>query len=35
LIEIPAEVRKTMTFYPVTDMDEVVELAFNRSKKKK
>jgi len=35
LIEIPAEVRKTMTFYPVKDMDEVVELAFNRSKKKK
>ena len=35
LIEIPAEVRKTMTFYPVKDMDEVVALAFNRSKKKK
>ncbi len=35
LIEIPAEIRKTMTFYPVKDMDEVVALAFNRSKKKK
>lgn len=35
LIEIPAEIRKTMTFYPVKDMDEVVTLAFNRSKKKK
>ncbi len=34
LIEIPAEIRKTMTFYPVKDMDEVVALAFNRSKKK-
>ncbi len=35
LIEIPAEIRKTMTFYPVKDMDEVVELAFNHSRKKK
>jgi ATP-dependent Lon protease len=35
LIEIPAEIRKTMTFYPVKDMDEVVALAFNSTNKKK
>ena len=35
LIEIPAEIRKTMTFYPVKDMDEVVALAFSHSKKNK
>ena len=34
LVEIPPEVRKTMTFYPVKDMDEVVAIAFNGSKKK-
>ncbi|MCK5069520.1 MAG: endopeptidase La [Desulfocapsa sp.] len=35
LIEIPAEIRKTMTFYPVKDMDEVVKIAFNDVIKKK
>ena len=35
LIEIPQEIRKKMTFYPVKDMDEVVELAFRQNKKKK
>ena len=34
LVEIPPEVRKTMTFYPVKDMDEVVAIAFTGSKKK-
>lgn len=29
LVEIPPEIRKSMTFYPVKDMDEVVQLAFN------
>ncbi len=29
LVDIPPEIRKTMTFYPVKDMDEVVRLAFN------
>jgi ATP-dependent Lon protease len=32
LSEIPPEIRKKMTFYPVKDMDEVVQLAFNGSK---
>ncbi|HID02681.1 MAG TPA: endopeptidase La [Desulfobacterales bacterium] len=35
LVEIPPEIRKIMTFYPVKDMDEVVEIAFNGGKKKK
>jgi len=35
LVEIPPEIRKKMTFYPVKDMDEVVEIAFNGGKKKK
>jgi ATP-dependent Lon protease len=38
LVEIPPEIRKNMTFYPVKDMDEVVGIAFNggikREKKK-
>lgn len=34
LVEIPPEIRKTMTFYPVKDMDEVVEIAFNSTVKK-
>jgi ATP-dependent Lon protease len=34
LVEIPPEIRKTMTFYPVKDMDEVVKIAFNGEKKK-
>ncbi len=34
LVEIPAEIRKKMTFYPVKDMDEVVEIAFNGTVKK-
>jgi ATP-dependent Lon protease len=34
LVEIPAEIRKTMTFYPVKDMDEVVEIAFGGGIKK-
>jgi len=29
LIEIPPEIRKTMTFHPVKDMDEVVRIAFD------
>ncbi|MCF8056735.1 MAG: endopeptidase La [Desulfocapsa sp.] len=33
LVEIPPEIRKTMTFYPVKDMDEVVAIAFNGEKK--
>lgn len=28
LVEIPPEIRKRMTFYPVKDMDEVVKIAF-------
>jgi ATP-dependent Lon protease len=35
LVEIPPEIRKTMTFYPVKDMDEVVDIAFNGGPKKK
>lgn len=35
LVEIPAEIRKTMKFYPVKDMDQVVRLAFDDRKKKK
>jgi len=35
LVEIPAEIRKTMKFYPVKDMDQVVQLAFGAVKKKK
>ncbi len=34
LVEIPEEIRKTMTFYPVKDMDEVVEIAFGSAKKR-
>ncbi len=34
LVEIPEEIRKTMTFYPVKDMDEVVQIAFGPAKKK-
>ncbi len=34
LVEIPPEIRKTMTFYPVKDMDEVVKIAFTGIKKK-
>ena len=34
LVEIPPEIRKTMTFYPVKDMDEVVAIAFDGEKKK-
>ncbi len=34
LVEIPSEIRKKMTFYPVKDMDEVVAIAFNGSIKK-
>ncbi len=34
LVEIPTEIRKKMTFYPVKDMDEVVAIAFNSSIKK-
>lgn len=33
LVEIPAEIRKTMTFYPVKDMDEVVAIAFGEAQK--
>ncbi len=35
LVEIPPEIRKKMTFHPVTDMDEVVKIAFNDELKKK
>ncbi len=35
LVEIPPEIRKKMTFYPVKDMDEVVAIAFNGENKKK
>ena len=35
LVEIPPEIRKIMKFYPVKDMDEVVEIAFNNGGKKK
>lgn len=34
LVEIPSEIRKTMQFFPVKDMDEVVEIAFGTAKKK-
>ena len=34
LVEIPPEIRKSMTFYPVKDMDEVVAIAFNGEVKK-
>jgi ATP-dependent Lon protease len=34
LIEIPADVRKKMQFFPVKDMDEVVRIAFGKSEKK-
>ncbi len=33
LVEIPPEIRKTMTFYPVKDMDAVVKIAFEDEKK--
>jgi ATP-dependent Lon protease len=38
LVEIPVELRKKITFYPVKHMDEVIELAlgtFTRSNRKK
>jgi ATP-dependent Lon protease len=35
LVEIPPEIRKTMTFYPVKDMDEVVRIAFGGETTKK
>jgi len=35
LVEIPPEIRKIMTFYPVKDMDEVVKIAFNGKQKAK
>lgn len=35
LVEIPPEIRKIMTFYPVKDMDEVVGIAFSDQIKKK
>jgi len=35
LVEIPPEIRKIMKFYPVKDMDEVVEIAFNNGKNAK
>ena len=34
LIEIPADVRKKMQFFPVKDMDEVVRIAFGKPEKK-
>ena len=34
LMEIPADVRKKMQFFPVKDMDEVVRIAFGKSEKK-
>lgn len=34
LVEIPAEIRKNMQFFPVKDMDEVVKIAFGSLKKK-
>lgn len=33
LIEIPKDVKSKITFYPVNDMDEVVEIAFSKSVK--
>ncbi len=33
LVEIPEDVRKRMTFYPVKDMDQVISLAFDRTQK--
>ncbi len=30
LVEIPEDIRKKMTFHPVKDMDEVINLAFSR-----
>ncbi|WP_284153890.1 endopeptidase La [Desulfofustis limnaeus] len=35
LVEIPEDIRKKMTFHPVKDMSEVIELAFSRSAKSK
>ena len=34
LVEIPEEIRKKMQFFPVKDMDEVVQLAFPKTSKK-
>jgi ATP-dependent Lon protease len=34
LVEIPPEIRKIMTFYPVKDMDGVVAIAFDDQLKK-
>ena len=34
LVEIPADVRKKMQFFPVKDMDEVVKIAFGKPEKK-
>ncbi len=28
LVEIPADIREKMKFYPVKDMDEVIKIAF-------
>ena len=33
LVEIPEELRKKITFYPVKDMDKVIELAMGKIKK--
>ena len=33
LVEIPEELRKKITFYPVKDMDAVIELALGKIKK--
>ncbi len=33
LVEIPKDIRKQMTFYPVKDMDEVVRIAFGQGGK--
>ncbi len=33
LVEIPEDVRKRMTFYPVKDMDQVITLAFGKTQK--
>jgi ATP-dependent Lon protease len=34
LMEIPADIRKKMQFFPVKDMDEVIDIAFKKSEKK-
>jgi ATP-dependent Lon protease len=35
LVEIPKDIRKKMRFFPVSDMDEVVKIAFGKPGKKK